>query len=194
MEPELKFTQHFELPLVGIFLKMTKIWTYALKSAIFNHFSVYFQQYKCLFIFPLAFMITFWTNLNCQKIVYYFKHVQFHGQIWNQFFILGSFELAPPKGLYKIVWMKRKSSRYSLVAYGCKLVFVGSLWTIWVFGLKRWRRGPGMQIKLLPFFSSVPVAAIFDFKMAAIFNIFWPTSQLLSYLKSSKWWQNLCFW
>ena len=42
-----------------------------------------------------------------------------------------------------------------------------------------------MQIKLLPFFSSVPVAAIF--------NIFWPTSQLLSYLKSSKWWQNLYF-
>ena len=43
-----------------------------------------------------------------------------------------------------------------------------------------------MQIKLLPFFSSVPVAAILDFKMAAILNIFWPTSQLLSYLESSK--------
>ena len=85
-------------------------------------------------------------------------------------------------------------SHDSLVAYGSKLVFVGVLWTIWVFGLKRWRRDPGMQIKLLPFFSSVPVAAILDFKMAAIFNIFWPTYQLLSYLESSKWWQNLCFW
>ena len=81
----------------------------------------------------------------------------------------------------------------SLVAYGSKLIFVGGLWTIWVFGLKRWRRDPGMQIKLLPFFSSVPVAAILDFKMTAIFNIFWPTSQLLSYLESSKWWQNLYF-
>ena len=50
-----------------------------------------------------------------------------------------------------------------------------------------------MPIKLLPFFSSVPVAAILDFKMAAIFNIFWPTSQLLSYLESSKGWQNLYF-
>ena len=82
----------------------------------------------------------------------------------------------------------------SLVAYGTKLVFVGGLWTIWVFGLKRWRKGPGMQIKLLPFFSSVPVAAILDFKMAAIFNIFWPTSQLLSYLESSKWWLNFSLW
>ena len=74
------------------------------------------------------------------------------------------------------------------------MLFVGGSWTIWVFGLKWWRRDPGTQIKLLPFFSSVPVAAILDFKMAAIFSIFWPTSQLLSYLESSKWWQNLCFW
>ena len=43
-----------------------------------------------------------------------------------------------------------------------------------------------MQIKLLPFFKSVPVAAILDFKMAAIFNIFWSTSQLLNYLESSQ--------
>ena len=74
------------------------------------------------------------------------------------------------------------------------MLFVGGSWTIWVFGLKWWRRDPGTQIKLLPFFSSVPMAGILDFKMAAIFSIFWPTSQLLSYLESSKWWQNVCFW
>ena len=66
------------------------------------------------------------------------------------------------------------------------MLFVGGSWTIWVFGLKWWRRDPGTQIKLLPFFSSVPVAAILDFKMAAIFSIFWPTSQFLS----PKWCQN----
>ena len=31
-----------------------------------------------------------------------------------------------------------------------------------------------------------------DFKMAAIFNIFWTISQLLSYLESSKLWQYPC--
>ena len=33
-----------------------------------------------------------------------------------------------------------------------------------------------------------------DFKMAAIFNIFWTISQLLSYLESSKLWQYPCLW
>ena len=31
-----------------------------------------------------------------------------------------------------------------------------------------------------------------DFKMAAIFNIFWTISQLLSYLEGSNWWQCPC--
>ena len=69
------------------------------------------------------------------------------------------------------------------------MLFVGGSWTIWVFGLKWWRKDPGTQIKLLPFFSSVPVAAILNFKMAAIFSIFWPTSQLLSPKMRSKCWQ-----
>ena len=72
------------------------------------------------------------------------------------------------------------------------MLFVGDSWTIWVFGLKWWRRDPGTQIKLLPFFSSVPVVAILDFKMAAIFSIFWPISQFLSPKMRSKWCQYLC--
>ena len=43
---------------------------FCLKIIIFNHFSVYFQQYKCLFISPIAFTITFRQILNFQKIVY----------------------------------------------------------------------------------------------------------------------------
>ena len=44
MEAELKSTQQFVPPVVGISLKMAKICNFGLKSVVFNHFNVYFQQ------------------------------------------------------------------------------------------------------------------------------------------------------
>ena len=54
MEAELKSTQRFISPLIGIFLIMVKIGRVCLKSAVFNHLSVYFQQYLCLFMFHIT--------------------------------------------------------------------------------------------------------------------------------------------
>ena len=39
-------TQRFVPPLVA-FSKNGQNWTFGLKSVVLNHFSMYFQQYKC---------------------------------------------------------------------------------------------------------------------------------------------------
>ena len=45
------------VPLVA-FSKNGQNWTFGLKRGVFNNFNVYFQQYECLLISPIAFMIT----------------------------------------------------------------------------------------------------------------------------------------
>ena len=53
------------------FSKNDQNWTFCPKSIVFNHFSVYFQQYKCLFI-PLHSIYNYILGkLNFQKIVQY---------------------------------------------------------------------------------------------------------------------------
>ena len=50
MKAEFKSTQRFVPRLVGILLQMAKIGHFALKSIVFNHFNVYFQQNFCFTI------------------------------------------------------------------------------------------------------------------------------------------------
>ena len=81
MEAEFKSSQHFVPPLVA-FSWNGKNLTFCLKRVVFNHFSLYFQQYKCLFISPIAFIITFRQILIFKKscnIVVYFWVVGRHG-------------------------------------------------------------------------------------------------------------------
>ena len=56
----------FCTPLVA-FPKNGQNLTFFLKSIVFNHFSMYFQQYKCLFISPIAFTITFTGKSKLKK-------------------------------------------------------------------------------------------------------------------------------
>ena len=68
----------------------------------------------------------------------------------------------------------------------CNILTVTDMYSL-ELGVFMYVRDPGMQIKLLPFFSFVPVAAILDFKMAAIFSMFWPIFQVLTNKMISKW-------
>ena len=51
------------LPLIGIFLKLAKIW-----HVVFNHFNLYFQQYELFVYIPYSiFNYIDKPNLNFQK-------------------------------------------------------------------------------------------------------------------------------
>ena len=125
--------------------KLTKpiIWNWAMYHIVF-HGDVHPKVMVCSEILQRYVIINCFIIVSCCDLVMYciYAHIGINELLKKRMWILCNFD----------VWLQIR-------LYGCyvpilsKLVFVWVLWAIWFFfGLKTWRRDPGMQIKLLPFF------------------------------------------